>query len=85
MNALRCLVKTVNSLVKRKMGGAVYGKILVMAREIKFACVAHNTRPRFDSGLVRVWRVPKICYMGFWHQINDDLRLCIQLLSSYFI
>ena len=53
--ALRCLVETVNSMVKRKMGDVVYGKTLAsMAREIKFACIAHNTRLLIDSGLVRV-------------------------------
>ena len=53
--ALRCLVETVNSMVKRKMGDVVYGKTLAsMAREIKFACIAHNTRLLIDSGLVRI-------------------------------
>ncbi|MBE6523739.1 MAG: hypothetical protein E7Z65_02540 [Thermoplasmata archaeon] len=26
----------------------------IMAREIKFACIAHNTRLLIDSGLVRI-------------------------------
>ena len=53
--ALRALVETVNSMVKRKMGDVVYGKTLAsMAREIKFACIAHNVRLLIDSGWVRV-------------------------------
>lgn len=53
--ALRCLVETVNSMVKRKMGDVVYGKTpAIMAKEIKFACIAHNTRLLIDSGLVRI-------------------------------
>ena len=51
--AFRSLVETVNSMVKRKMGDTVYGKTLAsMAREIKFACIAHNIRLLIDSGLV---------------------------------
>jgi hypothetical protein len=53
--ALRCLVETVNSMVKRKMGDLVYGKTLAsMAREIRFACIAHNVRLLIGSGLVRI-------------------------------
>ena len=53
--ALRCLVETVNSMVKRTMGDIVYGKTLAsMAREIRFACIAHNVRLLIDSGLVRI-------------------------------
>ena len=53
--ALRCLVETVNSMVKRKMGDIVYGKTLAsVAREIRFACIAHNVRLLINSGLVRI-------------------------------
>ena len=53
--ALRSLVETVNSMIKRKTGEIVFEKTLAsMAREIKFACIAHNVRLLIDSGLVRI-------------------------------
>lgn len=42
-------------MIKRKMGDTVFGKTeSSMAREMKFACIAHNVRLLIDSGSVRI-------------------------------
>ena len=54
-HSYRSLVETVNSMIKRKMGDTVFGKTeSSIAREMKFACIAHNVRLLIDSGLVRI-------------------------------
>ena len=55
LHSYRSLVGTVSSMIKRKMGDTVLGKTgSSMAREMKFACIAHNVRLLIDSGLVRI-------------------------------
>lgn len=47
--------ETVNSMIKRKMGDTVYGKLMSrMADEIKCMCVAHNVRQMIRFNLVVV-------------------------------
>ena len=51
--ALRPLVETVNSMIKRKMGDTLYGKSMSrMADEIKCMCIAHNVRQMMRFNLV---------------------------------
>ena len=53
--AMRSIVETVNSMIKRKMGDAARGKSLdTVTIEIKMTAVAHNIRLLFDYGLVRL-------------------------------
>lgn len=50
----RCIVETVNSMLKRKMGDIVYGKSMEsIAKEIKFTALAHNIRLLLEGGLIR--------------------------------
>lgn len=49
----RCLVETVNSMIKRKMGDTVYGKTEhSMCMEVLFRCIAHNFRRLFKLGAI---------------------------------
>lgn len=55
LHSYRSLVETVSPMIKRKMGDTVFGKTeSSMAREMKFACIAHNVRLLIDSGSVRI-------------------------------